>query len=446
MERLFDPSAELVVHRLLFAAPIGRATQDHGLLGLGVARELDLDAFVDRAPAVRASEFRGELLQLRLRRADDVASASLAQPREIVGAGHAAVGDPDPSHHTMPGLHSGHDRLQGPRIVGIAGEHLVAQWKAVEGHDQRDAHLLAVWAMVAGIAALGLRVAFRLALKIGARDIVEQHLVLNCKQLSATLRQMCFEGGLVRKQMIKGAVQTVLVDLRVAELQQIAERRPTVPIRGNVQLARRLAEPGRHQNSRHLRPGDTFQAHWQQLPAQLLKASSAPECERQVHIAKLTRAFDANALQTYRHRQIFAAVFEQLRLLGSAYQLARQRLCLNTTAFIEFAKLRHCLLNDAPPDTNAANQAPITVNLAILPANRVAQIHAPSQLEPPQKKIPKVVTTGLNRPFATTNPLIRLTPVLVKSPKLTSSRASSARNAENHQRLHETPRWYRRRG
>ena len=133
---------------------------------------------------------------------------------------------------------------------------------------------------------------------------------------------MRFERSLVREQLIKSAVQTVLVDLRVAELQQFAERRPAVPILGNVQLARRLAKPGRHQNSRHLRPGDPFQAHWQQLPAQFLKARSAPECERQVHIAKLTRAFDANALQTYRHCQCFAAVLEQLRLLGSAYQLA----------------------------------------------------------------------------------------------------------------------------
>src|ERR1700746_1954341 len=199
---------------------------------------------------------------------------------------------------------------------------------------------------------------------------------------------MRFEGGLMREQMIKGAVQAVLVDLLVAELQQIAECRPTVPILGNVQLARRLAEPCRHQNRRHLRPGDAFQAHWQQLPVQLLKASSAPECERQVHIANLTRAFDANALQTYRHRQIFAAVLEQLRLLGSAYQLACQRPCLNTTAFIEFAKLRHRLLNDAPPYANPANQGPLTVTLAGLAANRVAQIHAPAQPEPPRKKIP----------------------------------------------------------
>jgi hypothetical protein len=71
-ERFFDPPAELVVHGALFAAPIGRAAQDHGLPGLGVARQLDLDAFVDHAPAIRASEFKGELLQFRLRRADDV--------------------------------------------------------------------------------------------------------------------------------------------------------------------------------------------------------------------------------------------------------------------------------------------------------------------------------------------------------------------------------------
>jgi len=114
VERHFDPLAELVVHGPLLTAPIGGAAQDHGLAGLRVGCELDLDAFVDRAPAIRASEFRGELLQLRLRSADDIASAGLTQPREILGAGHAAVGDPDPPHHTMSGLHGGDDRLQGP--------------------------------------------------------------------------------------------------------------------------------------------------------------------------------------------------------------------------------------------------------------------------------------------------------------------------------------------
>ena len=50
-ERFFDTLAELVMHGALFAAPVGRAAQDHLLVGLGVARQLDLDAFVDCAPA-----------------------------------------------------------------------------------------------------------------------------------------------------------------------------------------------------------------------------------------------------------------------------------------------------------------------------------------------------------------------------------------------------------
>ena len=143
-----------------------------------MAGELDLDAFLNRAPAVRSGERKGELLQLRLRRADDVAPAGRAQPRQILGAGHAAVGDPDASQHAMSGLHGGHDRLQGSRVVGVAGEDLVAQRKAVKRHDQSDTHLLAVGAMIARIAALRLRVGFRQAFEIRARDVVEQHLVL----------------------------------------------------------------------------------------------------------------------------------------------------------------------------------------------------------------------------------------------------------------------------
>jgi hypothetical protein len=49
------------------------------------------------------------------------------------------------------------------------GEHLVAQRRAVEGHDQRDAYLFAIRAMITRIAALRLRIGRGLALKICAR-------------------------------------------------------------------------------------------------------------------------------------------------------------------------------------------------------------------------------------------------------------------------------------
>src|SRR6201995_2116215 len=100
--------------------------------------------------------------------------------------------------------------------------------------------------MIAGIATLCLRIVLRLALKERTRHVVEQHLVLDCKQLATALRQMRFEGGLVSEQMIEGAVETILVDLLIAELQQIAQRCATVPVLGNVQLARRPArQPAR---------------------------------------------------------------------------------------------------------------------------------------------------------------------------------------------------------
>ncbi len=281
--------------------------------------------------------------------------------------------------------------------MGIAGEHLVAQGKAVEGHDQRDAHLLAVGAMIARVAALRLRVGFGLAFEIRARDVVEQHFVLDRKQLAAALRQMRFERGLVREQMIEPAIEPILVDLLIAKLQQIAKRRAAIPVLGNVQLARRLAEPRRHQHGRHLRPGDALLADRKQPLAQILKPHPAPQRQRQIHIAKLTRALDANALQPHRHRQISAAVVEQLRLLGRADQTPRQRPRLDATVLIELAEMRHRLLNDATTNTNAAHQAPIAMNLAVLLANRVAQIHAPSKPPSQLKKIPKVGTTRPNQ-------------------------------------------------
>ena len=95
--------------------------------------------------------------------------------------------------------------------------------------------------MIARIAALRLRVGQRLALEIGAGDIVEQHFIAHREQFPATLRQMRFQRRLVREQMIEAAIEAILVDRLVAQLKQIAQRRAAVPILGNVQLARRLA-------------------------------------------------------------------------------------------------------------------------------------------------------------------------------------------------------------
>ena len=122
-----------------------------------------------------------------------------------------------------------------------------------------------------------------------------------------------------------------------------------------------------------------------------------------------------------------AAVIEQRRLLRGADQSASQRPRLNAAALVQFAEMRYGLLNDAAPDANAPHQTPIAVDLPILLANRMAQVHAPSQPRPPGKKIPKVVTTRSNRPRKPSNQLIRFTPPPAKSQKRSPSCASWAR-------------------
>jgi len=107
-----------------------------------------------------------------------------------------------------------------------------------------------------------------------------------------------------------------------------------------VQLTRWLAKPRCDQHGRHLRPRDALLADRKQPLAQTLKPGSAPQGKRQIHIAKLTWALDADALQPHRHRQLLAAIIEQLRALGSTDQPVSQRSCLHATVLIEFAELR----------------------------------------------------------------------------------------------------------
>ena len=64
-------------------------------------------------PARGVGELRLALLQVRLRRPDDVAATRLPQPRQILCARHTPIGDPYASEHTMATLHGLNDLLQG---------------------------------------------------------------------------------------------------------------------------------------------------------------------------------------------------------------------------------------------------------------------------------------------------------------------------------------------
>jgi len=57
-----------------------------------------------------------------------------------------------------------------------------------------------------------------------------------------------------------------------------------------------------------------------------------------------------------------------------------QRPCLNAPLLVKLAEMRNRLLYDAPPNPDAAHQTPITVDLPVLLAGRVAQVHTPNRI------------------------------------------------------------------
>ena len=114
--------------------------------------------------------------QLALGRAHDIECVFAPQVIQVILADHPAVHRPDPLSHTVFALHQLDDLFNGGDIAAVTREDFIGQWKPFRRHHQSDTDLFAVRAAVAAVSAPGLRVAFALAFKIGARDIIEQEL------------------------------------------------------------------------------------------------------------------------------------------------------------------------------------------------------------------------------------------------------------------------------
>ena len=367
-QRRLDALAELVVHGLLFAAPVGRAAQDRRLCRLGQCASLTSMPSRIRPPAaLRAASSAANLRSSALGAPDDVAPPGLAQPRQVRRARHAAIGDPHASDHAVTGFHGVDDGLHGAAVVGVAGEHLVAQREAVEGHHQARCR--------PACSRAGDRGCSRVAPagwpppRLRSRCWSRRTAAPRCRPRTArrTRRDRCASSSaLCAQQQIERAIQPILVDQIAIELQQIAKRRAPVPVLGDVQLARRLAQPRRHQHRRHLRPGTRFLADGSSLLAQIGQARAPPQRQRQIDIAELPRAFDPHALQAAPAPSLLRAIVEQASLLGLPDQLPRQRPRLKPSALVELAELRHRLLDNATANPHAAHKTPVAMDLAVL--------------------------------------------------------------------------------
>src|SRR5882724_1867354 len=106
-------------------------------------------------------------------------------------SGNATVHEPDPVSLAVLVLDLFNKGPQRGFVGGIAAEHLVSQWQALRGDDQGDDDLHAVGAFITAVteAALVTLRKGRITFKIGARQIVKQHVKFYTKQGRPSLVQ-----------------------------------------------------------------------------------------------------------------------------------------------------------------------------------------------------------------------------------------------------------------
>ena len=97
-------------------------------------------------------------------------------------------------------------------ILSVAGEHLVGDRKALAVDHEPDHDLLAVGAVIARVAALGLVIAGALAFKIGRGEIVEIDRRIEIEQAALACNQRCLDGGAMRMQLVEHPIERVLLN------------------------------------------------------------------------------------------------------------------------------------------------------------------------------------------------------------------------------------------
>ena len=226
--------------------------------------------------------------------------------------------------------------------------------------------------MVAAVAAPGEWIGRGLSFEVGAGHVVEQQLVVEREQLAQAPLEMLLQTPLVRQQPVERPVQTVVVDPLHRHPREIRQRRPPVPILGNVQLARRLAQPRNHQDRRHRRPRHLLATRRHLRGAKPIELQRLPQSPAQPDVAKTPRPFQANLLQPNRHRLAHRrGRLEQLVLLAPAGDLQRQPPSPRSTVPVELAQMCNRLLHHPATTTHRPHQTPVGVRLAVLADRRV---------------------------------------------------------------------------
>ena len=223
-------------HIGLFAITTG-LDLDHGLLLTRIARRRLAQ---HRGKSVGVFEVGEPAVALGLPAGDDVVKLALFDLDDVVVERHAAI-----DHHGRAFLKAGargqqieHGGKRGA-ILGVAGEHLVGDRKAVAIDHQGDHHLLTIRPVIARVAALGLGIALTLAFEIGRGEIVEIDRGVEIEQAALAFDERSLDGRTMLMEFVEHLVKRVFCNGVEIGVEKIAERGAPQPGRHCVFGGRR---------------------------------------------------------------------------------------------------------------------------------------------------------------------------------------------------------------
>jgi hypothetical protein len=171
---------------------------------------------------------------------------------------------------------------QGRLVRGVAGKHLIGQRQTFGRYHQRNDDLHTIRPVIARVPVAAL-VTFRkrrVRLEIGARQIVEQHVVADVEQIAPPPRQVIKDRLFVRQQPVVTAVQ--LVDLGQSGIlaQQIGQGTAVKPLTMQAPFAARRQQAIGNQHEQHLIPPRPLTAYAQPLRPELIELQFPPQQQR----------------------------------------------------------------------------------------------------------------------------------------------------------------------
>lgn len=268
---------------------------------------------------------------------------------------------------------------------------LIGERKALGRDDQGDDHLHAVAATIPAVAeAAGiLRRLGRVALEVGARQVVEEHLVTRVEEVRPAFAQMDKDRVLVLEQAVVPAIERIILGDTPVHAEQIGQRGGVEPVAVQAPLRAGRDEPVKHEHAQDFFPIGALAALAQTLGEEGVEPEAAPEQVAQPARAPLPRAREAQAVEPHlqgldlrgrRGRGAVRGEQRHLARLARAFvdhlQRSLPRLPL---AVVELAKVKDVAVRHlAPVVTTALHDRPTPVDLPILATLAALQEHAPT--------------------------------------------------------------------